>query len=187
MTTLAHSPTAPRDYDPVAKSLHWLMALVIPAAWVLAIIIDTFPRESRGPVVYAHKTAGMLVLALLLIRLVWRVTHPAPATEKTPWEPWSGLAAKAGHGLLYLLMIAVPLGGIATSLARGKPVPVFGLFDIVGPWVDRQPFAGTIGEMHETAAHLLLFVAFAHAVVGILHHVVLKDRTLLKMKPFAAG
>ena len=71
------------------------------------------------------------------------------------------------------------------KIARGKPLPVFGLFDIAGPWVDRQPFAGTVTVMHETAAHLLLIVAFAHAVVGILHHVVLKDRTLLKMKPFA--
>jgi cytochrome b561 len=186
MTTL-DTTARPLAWDPVTKALHWSMALLIPLAWVLAIVIDTFPRESRGPVVYAHKTAGMLILALIVVRILWRFTHTAPDTEKTPWEPLAGLLAKAGHGLLYLLMIAVPLGGIATSFARGKSVPVFGLFDIPAPWVDRQPFAGTITEMHETAAHLLLILAFAHAVAGILHHVVLKDRTLIKMKPFAKG
>mgnify|MGYP001765486743 CR=1 FL=1 len=185
MTALDTSPARPLAWDPVAKALHWSMAALIPLAWVLAIVIDAFPRESRGPVVYAHKTAGMLILALLVVRVLWRMTHTAPDTEKTPWEPLAGFLVKAGHGLLYLLMIVVPLGGIATSFARGKPVPVFGLFDLVGPWVDRQPFAGMVTEMHETAAHLLLIVAFAHAVIGILHHVVLKDRTLIRMKPFA--
>ena len=187
MSMLSPAPAHPRVWDPVTRALHWSMALLIPAAWVLAVIIDSFPRESRGPIVYAHKTAGVLVLALLALRILWRLTHAAPEAEKTPWEPLAGLLAKAGHGLLYLLMIAVPLGGVAAAFARGSTVPVLGLFTLASPWATRQPFAGTVTEIHETAAHLLLIVAFAHAVAGILHHVVLKDRTLLKMKPFAGA
>ena len=185
MTSLDTSSLAPRDYDAVSKLLHWSMALVIPAAWVVGVMLENIPRESRGLPMFMHKSVGVLILALLALRLVWRLTHTAPATEKTPFEPWAGLAAKAGHGLLYLLMIAVPIGGILVSFANGRPVPFFGLFEIASPWAEKQAFAGTVAEMHEIFAHLLLLLAFGHAVIGILHHVVLKDRTLLKMKPFA--
>lgn len=185
MTTLDTTPAAPRDYDAVTKLLHWSMALLIPAAWVVGVMLENIPRESRGLPMFMHKSVGVLILALLALRLVWRLTHTAPATEKTPFEPWAGLAAKAGHALLYLLMIGVPVGGIMVSFANGRPVPFFGLFEIASPWAVKQPFAGTFAEMHEVFAHLLVLVALGHAVVGILHHVVLKDRTLLKMKPLA--
>ena len=185
MTTLDTLPARPRDYDAFTKTLHWSMALLIPMAWVIGVVLEDLPRESRGLPMFFHKSIGVLILALLVVRLLWRVTHTAPDTEKTPWEPWAHLAAKAGHGLLYLLMIGVPVGGILVSFANGRSVPFFGLFEIASPWATKQAFAGQIGEMHETFAHLLLLVAFGHAVVGVLHHVVLKDRTLLKMKPFA--
>ncbi len=185
MTTIDTTATTPRNYDSVSKALHWLMALAIPAAWFLAVILDQFSKDVRPTVMFYHKSVGVLVFALLIVRIAWRLTHTAPATAKTPFEPWAGLAAKAGHGLLYLLMIVVPVSGTMASFANARPVPFFGLFQITGPWTEKMPFAHDVGEMHELFAHLLLLTAFAHAVVGILHHVVLKDRTLMKMRPFA--
>lgn len=184
MSTLPAS-AAPRNWDGGLKAIHWTMALLIPAAWVLAVLREDQPREIATRLMMAHKSIGALVFALLLVRVLWRLTHDAPEAEKTPWEPLVGLAAKAGHGVLYLLMIMVPIGGIVTSFANGRPVPFFGLFEIVSPWATKQPFAHTVGEMHEFFGHALLAVALAHAVAGILHHVVLKDRTLMKMRPFA--
>lgn len=175
----------PQNYDSVSKALHWTMALAIALAWGLAVILEGLPKEARPTMMFWHKSVGALVFALLIVRLLWRFTHTAPATEKTPFEPWAGLAAKAGHGVLYLLMILVPIGGTMASFANARTVPFFGLFEIAGPWTEKQPFAHQVGEMHETFAHLLLLIAFAHAVIGILHHVVLKDRTLMKMRPFA--
>lgn len=175
----------PRNWDSGLKFIHWTMALLIPVAWVLAVLREDQPRETAMKLMMAHKSIGVLVFALVLLRLLWRATHTAPATEKTPWEPLAGLAAKAGHGLLYLLMALVPIGGVMASFAGGRPVPFFGLFEIASPWATKQAFAEQIGEMHEVFGHALLAIAFAHAVVGILHHVVLKDRTLMKMRPFA--
>lgn len=184
MSSTVASP-APRNWDAGIKSLHWAMAVLIPAAWVLAVLREDQPRETAMKLMMAHKSFGLLIFALLLVRVLWRLTHAAPQTETTPFEPWAGLAAKAGHGLLYLLMAMVPLGGIATSLIGGRSLPFFGLFEIASPFVRDEGLGKLFGEMHEVAGHLLLVVALAHAVVGILHHVVLKDRTLLKMKPFA--
>ena len=185
MTALADTSARPSNYDSVAKLIHWTMALAIPTDWFLAVIRENFPQDVRASFMFWHKSIGLLIVALLVIRVLWRLTHAAPDHEKTPWEPWAGRAATAGHGLLYLLMIMVPIGGIMASFASARALPFFGLFEIVGPWAVKQPFAKQIGEMHELFAHLLLAVAFAHAVVGIFHHVVLKDRTLMKMRPFA--
>ncbi len=185
MSTTAVTPLPPRNYDSISKAIHWTMAILIPLDWALAVMREGFSKEVRPTFMFYHKSIGLLIVALLVLRILWRLTHTAPATEKTPFEPWAGLAAKAGHGLLYLLMIMVPIGGSMASLASARPLPFFGLFQIAGPWTEKQAFAGQIGEMHELFAHLLLLVAFAHAVIGILHHVVLKDRTLMKMRPFA--
>lgn len=187
MSTPQPTSARPLAWDAGTRALHWAMALLIPLAWVIAVAVEQLPRESRGSLMFVHKSVGVAVLALLVLRLLWRATHTAPAVETTPWEPWAGLAAKAGHALLYLLMIGVPVGGIVTSFANGRSLPFFGLFEIASPWATKQPFAGQVAEMHETFGHLLLIVAFAHAVIGILHHVVLKDRTLIKMRPFAGA
>lgn len=185
MSIFESAPVRPQAYDQVTKALHWSMALLIPAAWVMAIMLENIPRESRGTLMLFHKSTGVLIIALLALRLLWRFTHTAPAPEATPYDPFAQWAAKVGHLALYVLMVAVPLGGIMASFANARGVPFFGLFTIPSPWATKQAFAGQVGEMHELFAHLLMLTIFAHAVIGILHHVVLKDRTLLKMKPFA--
>ncbi|NLH82835.1 MAG: cytochrome b [Phyllobacteriaceae bacterium] len=190
MSAVSATTTAPRNWDAGVKTLHWSMAVFIVAAWVLVQLrvehaTEVADKAFNAQVMMAHKSVGLLVFALLLVRVAWRFTHAAPAAEKTPWEPLGTLAAKAGHGLLYLLMIAVPLGGIAATLVAGRPLPFFGLFEIASPFAQNHDLAETFGGVHELAGNALLFVAFAHAVVGIFHHAVLKDRTLLKMKPFA--
>jgi cytochrome b561 len=184
MTTL-DTAARPLNYDSISKSIHWTMALLIPTDWVLAIVREGFEQPTRGNMMFVHKSIGLLIVALLVLRIVWRLTHTAPATEKTPFEPWSTLAAKAGHGLLYLLMIGVPLGGIMASLTAGRSLPFFGLFEIASPLAQNKDLSKQIGEMHELFAHLLMLTVFGHAVVGIIHHVVFKDRTLMKMRPFA--
>lgn len=185
MSALSDAPAAPRNWDGVVKALHWTMALLIPLAWVLAVMREDQPRDVAMKLMMAHKSISFLVFALLLVRIAWRVTHSAPETEKTPWEPLAGTAAKAGHGILYLLMILVPLGGVAATFAGGRSLPFFGLFEIASPMAANKDLAEAIGGVHELAGHALLAIALAHAVVGILHHVVLKDRTLMKMRPFA--
>lgn len=185
MTTLPDVTPRPRDWDSVTKTLHWAMAILIPLAWFLAIILEDLSKETRGTVMFFHKSIGAAIIVLLVLRVVWRLTHASPAPEKTRFDPLAQWAAKAGHLVLYALMVLVPIGGVMASFASARPVPFFGLFQIASPWAEKQAFAGQIGGMHETFAHLLLIVALGHAVIGILHHVVLKDRTLMKMRPFA--
>jgi cytochrome b561 len=93
--------------------------------------------------------------------------------------------AKVSHYLLYGLLIAVPIAGIVLQFARGDALPIFGVADIASPWVKDRAFARSVKEVHEVLAHALMIVAAFHAAAALLHHRVLRDRTLSRMLPRA--
>ena len=172
-------------YGAVARSAHWATALFIVVAWLLGQFMNVFPRGApRGGALFAHMSLGLGVIVLVALRLAWRAVDPPPAAiEGDRFEPWLGLAAKAGHLLLYALMIAAPILGVALQFARGHAVPVFGLFDIASPWVADRAFSREIIGLHELAANALGVVAAGHAAAALFHHWALRDRTLARMLP----
>jgi cytochrome b561 len=91
-------------------------------------------------------------------------------------------AAAAGHGVLYLLMIAVPLVGVPTFLWRGASLN-FGLFQIPSPFEGNRDVAHQFGEIHELLAHALIAVAVGHVLIALYHQLVLRDNTIARMKP----
>ncbi|SKA30786.1 cytochrome b561 [Enhydrobacter aerosaccus] len=170
-------------YSSTAKVLHWLAALCVIAAWPLGNFIDDFPKTVEPTAIYAHMTFGLTVLALVFIRLGWRYGHPPPELLPSRYSPWAERAAVGAHWLLYLLMFALPISGIVFQFARGKAVPVFGLFDIASPWARDRVFAHQVGEIHELLANTLLILAALHAFAALAHHYILKDETLRRMLP----
>ena len=119
----------------------------------------------------------------MLIRIVWRLTHPAPVPPAgTPrWERW---AATLSHLALYAAMIAIPLLGIVFTLARGRPID-FGLFQIVYP-LNHIIDAATMKAMrttHEWLGQAILGLAFIHAAAALWHHYVRRDDVLTRMLP----
>lgn len=178
-------------YGAIVQSLHWITVLLVVLAWVLGIGGDALPKGApRDAGLYVHVTAGLLVLVLTAIRLAWRMVDPSPAAESTLFGDWSfagivGLGAKLAHLGLYVLLVAVPILGIIVQFARGGSLPLFGLAEIASPWAADRTFAHNIKEVHELLAHGLLALAGLHASAAIVHHVVFKDRTLVKMLPGA--
>ncbi len=170
-------------YGYAALALHWATAVVVLVAWALGQIVDAFGREWEPVVVYAHVTAGMAVAVLVALRLGWRTFDPVPAPVPSIFDPWLARAATAGHWLLYALLVAIPVTGIVNNFARGNPLPVFGLFEILSPWTRDRAFVRSTKEIHEAVANALLFVALAHAAASLAHHYVLKDDTLRRMLP----
>jgi cytochrome b561 len=174
-----------QDFGAIARTAHWASALFVLLAWLLGTFRGYFPRgEARDVSISIHMALGLGVLALVVFRLIWRALDPPPpAIHNARFDPWLGLAAKAGHGLLYLLLIVTPILGIVLQLSRGLPVPVFGIFSIPSPWtLDRDFFERTIG-LHQLAANALGVVAILHAAAALVHHWLLRDRTLLRMLP----
>jgi cytochrome b561 len=177
---------SPERYGAVAQTLHWLTVVFIALAWVLGEFDDIFPKgDARATARLVHIWAGNAVLCAVGLRLLWRLVDRPPPTEATVLGVWLDRAGQLAHVLLYALLVAAPLAGIALQFARGDALPVFGLFEIPSPWPADRAFARSVKEVHEVLANALIVLAGLHAAAALLHHWVLGDRTLIRMLPHA--
>jgi cytochrome b561 len=180
MTTIAQQTRPVLRYDRVARGLHWLIAVLIIAAFSLGLLVDTFPSGWEDGIVNAHKLIGICILCLVVLRLAWRAGHKPPPSEPLGWR--LERAASTGHILLYCLMMAVPLVGLAFAAWSGQGID-FGLFSLAPLMAENEAVADQIGEIHELAAYMLIGLASLHALVALWHHFVRKDDILQRMLP----
>lgn len=173
-------------YGFIAIALHWLMAVLVVVAWALGQGNDYFPQGApRDTSLFVHMTTGLAIIALVALRLGWLFFDrpPAPEPHQMGWiGDWS---VTLTHASLYGLMIVVPLLGIAVQFARGRGLPVFGLFEIASPWIRDRVFSRSMTELHELAANGLLVLAAIHALAAVTHHWYWRDNTLRRMLPGA--
>jgi cytochrome b561 len=128
-------------------------------------------------------SAGLGIIGLLVLRLLWRIVDPPPPAEITPFGNWLEIAGKLTHWLLYGLLAATPILGVFLQFARGDALPVFGVVEVASPWITDRAFAHSLKEVHETLSNLLVILAAFHAAAALAHHWVLRDRTLIRMLP----
>ena len=171
------------SYGAVAKFLHWGIVILIIAQYVLA---EAAEELEDGPDKFAtianHKSVGMLILLLMLARIGWKLANrglPQPLPMARPQQ----IAAAAGHGILYLLLLALPLSGWLMSSAAGYPPAFFGLFEFPSLVGASHDLTETLEEVHETLFNAVVVVAVLHALAAVFHHVWLKDDTLRRMLP----
>lgn len=173
----------PRRYSRAARVLHWLMAVVIAATWGLGYYASTLSyKDGPGKIdmIVRHKTFGVAVLTLLVLRFVLRLARPAPPFPAT-MHPLLQRAAHGGHWLLYALMLAVPVTGILHSAADGYGTPVFGLFTIPAPFAKTDPIAPVLGGIHEWLVWAFLIVVAGHIAVALKHRFVDRDDVFASM------
>jgi len=173
-------------YGAIPQTLHWLTVALVLLAWAFGEFDDAFPKgPARTAGLFVHISAGLAVLAILALRVVWRAADAPPPPERTLFGAWLDHAARLANYALYALLIAAPVTGIVLQFARGDALPVFGLFDIASPWVADRAFARSLKGVHELFANALVILAALHAAAALLHHFVLRDRTLTRMLPGA--
>jgi cytochrome b561 len=177
--------TLTERYDAIAITLHWSIAFLILVAFGLGLTVDEFPKAWEASVVNSHALIGLAVLVLSLARLVWRLTHPAPALPPT-MSPLERGAAKLAHFGLYLLMVAVPLIGVPTLLFRGRGLDL-GLFRIASPFARTREIFHPLTEAHEIAAYALIALAAAHMLAALYHQHVRRDNLMARMTPRRGG
>jgi cytochrome b561 len=174
------------QYGLAAMSLHWATVALIIVAWSLGTFGDEFPKgPARDTSLFVHIFAGLLILIILVLRVAWRIGDRQPLSEPTTLGPLGDGAGRIAHFVLYFLLAAVPIVGVVLQFARGAPVSVFGLFEFVSPWVADRTFSGSVKGVHEFLANALVVLAVFHAGAGIFHHWFLKDKTLIRMLPWA--
>lgn len=170
-------------YGVVSQFLHWTLVVLVILQFVLGFTAAGMPISvQRLVLLVRHKSIGMTILALVLLRLTWRGFSPVPALPKQ-MPSLHKTAAHLSHVLLYALLISMPIVGWITSSASHLTVTWFGLFafpDLVGPDAHLAKLAKAT---HGAMAWMLLAVASLHALAALWHHFMLKDDVLRRMLP----
>jgi cytochrome b561 len=167
----------------VAQFLHWLIVILIILQFTLALMADDLPSGMKKLALLArHKSFGITILMLALIRLAWRSSNPTPALPPT-LKSWEQTLARLTHVLLYVLLFAIPLTGWMMSSARGFPVSWFGFFTLPNLVPKDKTLYDFFVVTHETLAWTLAAVVALHVLAALKHHYVLKDDVLRRMLP----
>jgi cytochrome b561 len=172
-------------YTKTAIALHWLIALLIIAAFALGVTMTDIPGLTPTKVKYFswHKWLGVTVLGLAAVRLLWRLTHAAPVFPAGLMPAWQVKAAEALHGLLYVLMFAIPLSGYFYSLAAGVPVVYLGVLPLP-VLIDPNPeWKESLEAVHYWLNMGLLAAVILHAAAALKHQFIDRDGVLKRMLP----
>ena len=169
-------------YDPGSIVLHWLLALMIAGTLAVGLTMTELPiSPARLTLVNGHKWAGICILALSALRLLWRLAHRPPAAA--PMPAWQQAAARAAHAVLYALFFAVPLAGWAYSSATGFPVVLFGVLPLPDFVAPERALSDALKALHRVLAYALAAVVAVHVAAALKHHFVDRDGLLLRMMP----
>lgn len=176
-------------YHKVAILLHWLIGLFIIANLALGLLLDDIPDDNKFLAFTIHKSLGLSVLVLTLVRIYWRLTHKAPDYPAS-FAGWELKVAKVTHFILYVLMLGIPLSGwlLVSASPRNIPTNFFGLFiwpQIPGMqgFADQKATAESIGDVHSLLAYAMLVLLFLHIAAALRHKFILKDSLVERMLP----
>lgn len=183
----ASGTSALKRYSAVAMLLHWLLAVALVAMFALGIYMTDLPFSPARLKLYNwHKWAGMTVLALSVLRLLWRLTHPAPAlpvTIASAMPAWQRMAHHSTHHALYLLFFAVPVLGWVYSSAAGFPVVVFGMLPLPDLVAASPELADTLKPLHKLAALAMGALVLMHVGAAVKHQLIDRDGLMHRMLP----
>lgn len=170
-------------YGVVAQLFHWIIVVLIIVQFVLANRAGALPLGiAKIQVLAQHKSFGITILGLTLLRLIWRWLNPVPA-EPSDMPRWQRIAARISHIGLYALLLITPVVGWLMSSARNFPVSWFGLATLPDFIAPSKAAYEVLHETHEALAMTLFFLALLHIAAALKHHFIDKDDVLRRMLP----
>jgi cytochrome b561 len=173
-------PAAATRYTRTAIVLHWLVAALVVAqvGWGWAMLaIAQVTQGPRADAFNFHKSVGLVILALMLVRLAWRLAHPAPPLDGLP--AWQQRAARATHAVLYAALLIMPIAGYLGSAWSGYPVRWFGM--TLPAWASAQPALKTLmSQVHLATSFVLLGAVLLHVAAGV-RHALRRDDYFMRM------
>lgn len=172
-------------YHPVAVALHWLLGVALTAIFSLGLYMSDLPFSPQRLQFYSwHKWAGVTVLTLSFVRLLWRLTHRPPALPvaiEMAMPAWQRMAHHATHFGLYVLFFAVPLFGWAYSSAEGFPIVWLGLVQLPDFVPVSESLADVLKPLHKFSAYAMAALVLLHVAGALKHHFVDRDGLIRRM------
>ncbi len=168
-------------YTVTARVLHWLIAVLVLIMVPLGVVIaNKWGGPLQEPLYNLHKSIGPLVLLLVVVRLLWRLTHP-PLPLPADIPALQQAAAQTVHWTLYALLLVQPLLGWVATSAYPAPLPVFGLFELPRIWSENRALSDQLFAFHRWIGIAIGVVAAGHIAAALHHHFVRKDRVLMRI------
>jgi cytochrome b561 len=166
-----------------AKLFHWVMAALILAQIALGLMAANWRvSPTKIELFFWHKSTGMLILALVGLRILWRLANPTPELP-ADMAGWERAAARLSHRLLYALMIALPVTGWIINSASNVPFRIFWLIPLPAVVAPDEPTADLFALVHGGLFTLLALVLVAHIGAALRHHFVKRNTVLIRMLP----
>lgn len=180
VTVLRNTKT---QYGSIAKFFHWLIFVLVLGLLIVGFTWEDFPVPQKFTLIDIHKLTGLSVLLLVILRVVWSFINIKPGL---PWavKAWERIAEYSVHGLLYLLLLAMPVSGWIMSTAAGRP-PQIGGHLIPAPGIAiNSSLARTALTLHVTFAWCLIALVTLHILAAFKHYLINKDNILQRMLPW---
>ncbi|MBS0217980.1 MAG: cytochrome b [Proteobacteria bacterium] len=173
----------PGEWGSVSKTLHWLIVALIIVMGYLGLTMVDLPISPHKIATYAlHKSIGLTLLVLVVLRLLWRLYAGAPA--EVPGTPrWQHVAATSMHWALYVLLLATPVSGWVVNSAAGFPLQWFGMINLPALVARDHDLHERMASIHESLFWTMVALATLHALAAIGHHFIQRDATLARMLP----
>ncbi len=174
--------TKSSQYGTTAKVFHWLAVILLVIQYLIGWLMPDIHRGmTPGAAMTIHISIGVVILALIVLRLAWRLTHPVGVDRSLP--AWQRIGAESVHGLLYLLVLATTLTGWFFASMRGWTISFFFIVPLPMLTAEGSQFGRTIGRWHETAEWALLIVIGIHVAAALVHFFIYRDRVIHRMLP----
>ena len=168
------------NYGLISKNLHWILAVLLLLNFSLVFVMGELEKSPlRSSLFYFHKSMGILLLGLIILRLLWRVINTTPMHLSN--NQLIKRISKFVHYSFYLILLIVTFSGWIYSTARAGPVDVFGLF-YMPAIVEKDNVIGQIAkDVHIYSVYIFISFVIIHIFASIYHHFFLKDKTLKRM------
>jgi cytochrome b561 len=180
------SSAAAATYGGVAKTLHWLTALLLLCGFSIAFyMVDLKVSPTKLQLFSYHKWIGVSVFTLVVLRALWRARHPPPPLP--PMPAWEARAAEITHRLLYLMLLVVPISGWLMSSAKGFQTVWFGVLPLPDLLHKDKALGAALEDVHFALNMILLTLIGLHVAAALKHYFIDHDRVLQRMLPRAAA
>ena len=173
-----------KEYSAAGKTFHWLIVILVGLEFLVAALMPEVERNLANPpsIVMIHFSIGIVILAVMIARLGWRLTQRMPtAPPSTPG--WQDLAAKATHYGLYASLVVMPFAGWAWASSLGWPVSFFGIVTLSALVPQSHAIVTVAADLHVLLAALIIGLIGFHTLGALYHWIFLKDGVMERMLP----
>lgn len=169
-------------FGSVAKILHWLIALLVVGMLVFGFFLESFPDSLKGSMITLHKSVGLGILFLIILRLIWRVANKQPEYPLTV-PRWEQICARSVHYVFYLILLLMPLTGWLMSSLGGHKVEFWYLWNWQLPFSPNRVWANYFFNTHQILAFIIIAILVLHVAAALKHHFIEKNNLLRRMLP----